>query len=186
MTLEEAKKLGFTFESENPTQEEIDAKVLKRITELTGENSKLKTSISKVNSENAEYKRKEQEKLSEDEKAKLHLTELEDKVASYEKQIAKTNKVNEYMGIGYPKELAEKVAEAEIEGKSSVKYHAEFAKSQVEAEKAKLMQENPNPSGHGNSDEMTLEKFKKLKPSELADFAEKHPTEFENFASQVK
>lgn len=186
MTKEQLEKLGIKVEKDDLTQEDIDALVEKRVAELTGENSKLHTSISKINSENAEYKRKEQDRLSEDEKKALHEKELTDKIASYEKQIAKTNKVAEYMGIGYPKELAEKVADAEIEGKSSVKYHQEFAQSQVEATKAELMKSNPNPNGGGGGDAMTLEKFRKLKPSELAKFAEEHPTEFENFASQTK
>lgn len=186
MTKEQLEKLGIKVEKTDLTQEEIDALVEKRVAELTGENSKLHTSISKVNSENAEYKRKEQERLSDDEKKALKEQEMAEKIASYEKQIAKTSKVNEYLAIGYPKELAEKVADAEIEGKSSAKYHAEFVKSQVETTKAELMKKNPNPDGAGNDDTMTLDKFKKLTPSQLADFAEKHPTEFENLANQTK
>lgn len=186
MTKEQLKKLGISVEKDDLTQEEIDALVEKRVAELTGENSKLHNSISKTNSEIAEYKRKEQEKLSEEEKRQLHEQELETKIAGYERQIARQNKINEYLGIGYPKELAEKVADCEIDGKSSVKYHAEFVKSQIETAKAEQMKNNPNPNGAGSSDTMTLDKFKKLKPSELAKFAEEHPTEFDNLASQVK
>lgn len=187
MTKEQLEKLGITVENfDELTQEKIDELVAKRVAELAGENSKQKTIISQRNGEIAEYKRKEQDRLTEDEKKALHEKEMVEKIASYEKQIAKTSKVAEYMGIGYPKELAEKVAEAEIEGKSSAKYHQEFAQSQVEATKAELMRNNPNPDGGGSGDAMTIEKFKTLKPSELAKFAEEHPTEFENFANQVK
>ena len=40
-TKEQAVGFGITFDTETPTQEEIDEKVSKRITELAGENSKL-------------------------------------------------------------------------------------------------------------------------------------------------
>ena len=186
MTKEQLEKLGISVDETELTQEKIDELVAKRVAELTGENSKQKSLISQRNSELADYKRKEQERLSDDEKKALHEKELEEKLAGYERQIARTSKVAEYMGIGYPKELAEKVADAEIEGKSSAKYHAEFAKSQIELTKAQLMKENPTPNGAGGEPQMTLESFKKLTPSQLADFADKHPTEFENFASQTK
>ena len=120
MTLEKAKELGITFESENPTQEEIDEKVASRLAELTGENSKLHSTISKVNSENAEYKRKAQAQLTDAEKTAQHQKELEEKIAGYEKQFARSNKVNDYLSVGYSKELAEEIADAELEGKPTI------------------------------------------------------------------
>ena len=186
ITKEQLKKLGIEVEKDDLTQDEIDELFVKRVGELTAENSKLHTSISKVNSENAEYKRKEQDRLSEEQKKELHEKEMVEKIAKYEKQIAKTSKVAEYMEIGYPKELAEKVADAELEGKPTAKLHAEFVKSREETIKAELMKDNPTPKGAGGSEQMTLEGFKKLTPTQLAEFAETHPVEFENFANQSK
>lgn len=185
MTKEMLKELGITTDKEELTPEEIDALVKQRVAELTGENTKQKSLISQRNGEIAEYKRKEQERLTDDEKKALLEKEKDDKIAKYEKIIAKNGKVAEYMGIGYPKELAEKVAEAEIEGKSTAQFHAEFVKSREETIKAELMKNNPTPNGAGDNAPTTLEAFKKMKPSELMDFAEKHPQEYEQLSKQI-
>ena len=185
MTKEQLEKLGIKTDKENLTQEEIDALVEQRVAELTGENTKQKSLISQRNGEIAEYKRKEQERLTDDEKKALLEKEKDDKIAKYEKQIAKSSKVAEYMGIGYPKELAEKIADAELDGKSTAQYHAEFVKSREEAVKAENMRKNPNPSGGGDEKTVTLDQFKKMKPSELFDFQEKHPQEYEQLSKQI-
>lgn len=185
MTKEQLEKLGIKTDKENLTAEEIDALVEQRVAELTGENAKNKTLISQRNSEIAEYKRKEQERLTEEERKALLEKEKDEKIAKYEREIAKSGKVAEYMAIGYPKELAEKVADAEIEGKSTAKYHDEFVKSREQSIRAELMAGNPNPNGGGDDKPVSLEQFKKMKPSELVDFQEKHPQEFENLSKQI-
>lgn len=186
MTLEKAKELGITFESDNPTQEEIDEKVANRLTELTGENSKLKTSISKVNSENAEYKRKAQEKLTDDEKIAQHQKELEEKLAGYEKQFAKSNKVNDYLSIGYDKKLAEEIADAELEGKPTAELHKKHLQAREEALKKEWMEKNPKAKqGDPNADkDITPEKFAKMTYSEKIALKEKNPTLYEQLHSK--
>ena len=181
MTLEKAKELGITFDTDNPTAEEIDEKVAKRLTELTGENSKNKDIISKRNSEIAEYKRKEQEKLSEEEKRSIHEKELEDKIAGYEKQFAKTNKVNDYLSIGYDKKLAEEIADAELEGKPTAELHKKHILSREEALKKEWMEKNPKPKqGDPDADkDITPEKFNKMTYSEKLALKEKNPTLYE-------
>ena len=175
MTKEQALELGVSFESESPTQEEIDTAVLKRVGELTAENSKQKDLISRRNGEIAEYKRKEQDKMSEDEKMKLHYEELEKENASYKRSIAKTNKVNEYLGIGYPKELAEKIAENELDGKSTASYHAQFTKMREETIKAELMKGNPAPRQADPSATLTQEGFKKMSYAQKLELKNTNP-----------
>ena len=186
MTLEKAKSLGITFDSENPTQEEIDSKVESRLAELTGENSKQKELISKRNSEIADYKRKEQEKLSEDEKTKLHYEQLEKENADYRKQFAKSNKVNDYLSIGYSKELAEKIADAELEGKPTAALHQEHLKAREEAIKKELMVNNPKPAqGDPNAGkDLTKEQFAKLPYSKKIELKEKNPTLYEQLSKK--
>lgn len=181
MTLDKAKELGITFDTDTPTQEEIDEKVANRLAELTGENSKLKTSISKVNSENAEYKRKAQEKLTDDEKIAQHQKELEDKIAGYEKQFARTNKVNDYLSIGIDKKLAEEIADAELEGKPTGELFKKHIQAREEAVRKELMEKNPKAK-QGNIDDdkdITKEKFAKMTYSEKIALKEKNPTLYE-------
>lgn len=182
MTKEQAVALGITFETDTPTQEEIDEKISKRLTELTGENSKYKSAISKVNSENAEYKRKEQERLTDDEKKAQHQKELEDRVAEYEKRFARSNKVNDYIGIGYDKALAEEIADAELEGKPTAELHQKHLKAREEAIKKELMKENPSiKQGEPKPKVVTKEEYEKMSYSQKMELKEKNPDLFEKF-----
>ena len=175
MTKEQALELGLSFDSEEPTQEEIDTAVMGRLAELKAENSKQKDLISKRNGEIADYKRKEQDKLSEDEKIKLHYEELEKENASYKRTIAKAKKVNEYLGVGYPKDLAEKIAEDELDGKSTVQYHSQFMKMREETLKAELMKGNPKPIQSDPSITLTKDGFKKMSYSEKLKLKNEQP-----------
>lgn len=185
-TKEQAVGFGITFDTDTPTQEEIDEKVSKRLTELAGENSKLHSTISKVNSENAEYKRKANEKLTAEEQQNARIKELEESNAKWEKQFAKSNKVNDYLGIGYPKDLAEQIADAEIEGKPTAALHQKFVQAREEALKKELMVKNPAPKVNGDDDfsDLTKEKFDKLPYSEKLKLQEKNPTLFEKYRSK--
>ena len=181
-TKEKAIELGCSFETDTPTQEEIDAKVESRLTELTGENSKLKNTISKVNSENADYKRKAQEKLSEEEKTNLRIKELEESNAKWEKQFAKSNKVADYVSIGYSKELAEKIADAELEGKPTASFHQEFIKAKEESIRKEIMAGNPQPKVNDpKAKTLTEEDYKKLSYSQKLELKEKNPDLFDKF-----
>jgi len=78
--------------------------------------TKLKTLMSKANSEAAEYKKKWQEKLSEEEKAKAEREEYDRQrdaeLASYKKQSLVAGYKAKYIGLGYEQELAEATANA--------------------------------------------------------------------------
>lgn len=185
-TKEQAVGFGITFETETPTQEEIEEKVSKRITELAGENSKLHNSISKTNSEIAEYKRKAQEKLTDDEKVANKIKELEEKNAEYEKRFARSNKVNDYLSIGYDKDLAEKIADAELEGKPTAELHKKHLLAREEALKKEFMEKNPKAK-QGDPDDfkdVTPEKYKKMTYTEKIALKEKNPTLYEQLHSK--
>ncbi|MBO4541653.1 MAG: hypothetical protein J5725_00575 [Bacteroidales bacterium] len=186
MTKEKAVELGITFDTETPTQEEIDEKVARRLTELTGENSKNKDIISKRNSEIAEYKRKEQEKLTADEKRALHEKELEEKLAGYEKQFAKTSKVNDYLSVGYDKELAEEIAEAELSGKSTAELHKKHILAREEAIRKELMEKNPKPKQNDPNlkKDLTTDDFKKMGYTEKLKLKEENPALYEQLSKK--
>jgi len=78
--------------------------------------TKLKTLMSKANSEAAEYKKKWQEKLSEEEKAKAEREEYDRQrdaeLAAYKKQSLVAGFKAKYIGLGYENELAEATANA--------------------------------------------------------------------------
>lgn len=189
MTKQQLEKLlGITLEEGKDTYTDDEAFELinKKHTELTSDLTKHKNLLSTRNSEIAEYKRKEQEKLSDDEKLKLHYEELEKENAGYKRTIAKSNKVNEYLGIGYPKELAEKIAEAELDGKSTVELHKQFLTSREESIKAELLKGNNKPETKTDTKTYDVDWFKKASLTELSELHEKNPTLYAELDSKSK
>lgn len=190
MTKEQIEKLGITY-VEGMTDEDVIAKINENKTALETKandfESKVKSyksTIDKYSSEIAEYKKKEAEKLTDEEKRDAHLAELEADLAKAKRTIAETEKVNTYVSIGYSKELAQKVAVAELEGKDASKYHQEFMKAREEAIKAELMKKNPNldGGGGGGDDKFTKENFKagKISMEEMNELKVTDPAKYDS------
>lgn len=181
------KILGITLEEGKDTYTDDEAFELinKSHLELRSELGKNKDLLSKRNSEIAEYKRKEQDKLSEEEKTRLHYEELEKDYASLQKKVAKNDKITEYMGIGYSKELAEKIAEAELEGKSTVEYHKQFITAREETLKAELLKNPPKPETTDKTDTVTREDYKKMTYSQRMELKDKNPELFEQVSKDT-
>lgn len=145
---------------------------------------RLRNSITKLSSENADWKRKYNEKLSDEEKKELEAKqereaiELELKTLKEEKELS--NAKSNYLALGYSEELAEETAKAQIAGETSKvmenhkKFLAEFQKSVLE----KAMDGTPKQKNGKGTDGITLEEFRKLKPLERAKFANEHPEEY--------
>ena len=162
MTKEQLAKLGITIEEDTIDDEKALELISKKQSDTNAELKKHKDLLSTRNSEIAEFKRKEQEKLSEEEKQKLHQTELEEKVKSYERKIALNDKVTEYISLGYDADLAKKVAEAELDGKSTLEFRKQFIASQEEKMKAELLKNGNTPrTNNGGDTKFTKENFKK-------------------------
>ena len=90
MTKEQLAKLGINFEGETITDEELEKILTEKFNSLNGDIKKHKDLLTARNSEIAEFKRKEQEKLSDDEKQKLHYAEME-------KEIRELKRANEIL-----------------------------------------------------------------------------------------
>lgn len=181
------KLLGITLEDGKDTYTDDEALDLisKSHNDLRNEANKNKDLLSKRNSEIAEYKRKEQEKLSDEEKTRLHYEELEKNYASLQKKVAKNDKVTEYMGIGYPKDLAEKIADAELEGKSTVELHKQFITSREETLKAEFLKNPPKAKTTDNTDTVTREQYLKMTYSQKMELKEKNPELFEQVSKDT-
>lgn len=104
---------------ENMTEEEI-SKALETVDmSSNGEIVKLKTALSKANSEAAEYKKKLREKQTDEEAAKLAKDEeykkLEQENADLKRSINLAEKKAKLLGMGYDEKLAEETATAMID-----------------------------------------------------------------------
>ena len=187
MTKEQLAKFGITIEQDSITDEEATRLIEEKFKSVNDEHTKTKNLLSSRNSEIAELKRKDQEKLSEEEKTKLHYEELEKENANYKREIAKNKKVNDYMGIGYPKELAEQIADAELEGKPTVELHKKFITSREESLRKEILENNGNDVHTGDKTKpITLEEFNKMGLADLTKLHEENPTLYAQLDAQSK
>ena len=176
MTKEQLAKLGIVIEEDNIDDAKAQELINKKFSDMSADLNKNKNLLSQRNSEIAEYKRKEQEKLSEEEKRNLHYQELEEQNKKLNREIALNKKIAEYVGLGYDTELANKVAEAELDGKSTVAYHKQFINAREEQIKADLMKGNPNPQVDKTPKTLTKEDVAKMGYEDLLKLQKENPT----------
>lgn len=185
MTKEQLAKLGINFEGETITDEEVEKLLTEKFNSLNGDLKKHKDLLSTRNSEIAEYKRKEQEKLSDDEKQKLHYAEMEKEIADLKRKDALNTKINDLISLGYDKELAKKQAEAELDGKSTVAFQKQFMEAKLEEQKKALLQQAPNPQlNDPNQTVKTKEDFDKLGYEGQLKLYNEHPEVYKQFTEQ--
>lgn len=103
-----AALMGYEFEDPKPADN-------------SGEVNKLKTALSKANSEAADYKRKWQEKQTEAERAEAERAEREQKMQDELTALKREKVLSEYskqcMALGYDADLAAECAEAMADGR---------------------------------------------------------------------
>lgn len=139
------------FEEMSP-EDKLNAILGLEIEDGADEITRLKTALSKSNSENADYKKKMKEKMSEDERLKAEQIErqkeLEDKLAEYEKKERIANCSVELAKLGYNGETLVTASEALAGGdlNSFFKMHASFLEGRDKEAKAKAMENMSDPS----------------------------------------
>lgn len=185
-TKEQLAKLGITITEDSIEDNEALELISKKQNEMSAETKKHKDLLDKRNSEIAEFKRKEQEKLSEEEKTKLHYADLEKTNKDLTRRLALNDKITEYISLGYDADLAKKVAEAELDGKSTVEYRKQFISAQQEKLKAELLKTNPAPHTKGDPKTLTKADLNKMGYEELMKVKEENPTLYNEWASEQK
>ena len=150
----------------------------------SAELERLRTALSKSNSEAANYKKQLREKMTEDEAKKQKEQEERDELQSkYDKLLRESviskNKAK-LIALGYEEALADETAIAMVDGDSE-KVFANQQKHLTSFEKkirAEALKNTPKPTPDGDSKTMTLEKFRKLNPMERHVFETEHPDEY--------
>lgn len=143
------------------TTEPTIADLMKELAELKVDNRRFKKANDSLASENASLKKQVNAKMTEEELRAQQKAEEDDelrkKIADLEKKIALSDATERYMSMKMPKELAEKLAQAELDGDmntvtTSINSFLEAQKKEV-AEKvtADLYAKMPIPkSGNGD------------------------------------
>ncbi len=185
MTLKEL--LGDAYK-EGMTAEEI-TKALENVSlpdDGTSEIERLKSALSKSNSEAADYKKQLRQRMTDDEVTKAEeqrqREELQTKYDELLKKVSVSENKAKLLAIGYSEALADKGAVAMAEG--DLEKVLLYQKEHLDAVKRELMTESlkqtPKPIGDGNPSAMTLEKLKGMNVMERYQFSVDHPEEYKS------
>ena len=177
--LKDAYKEGMTIEEIEAALADIELPA-----DQTAEVERLKNANSKLSSENAEWKRKHREALSEEErKAQEVADELKQLREQNEKLVRDSNLSKhkaKFLGMGYDETLASDAAEAMVDGDTEKLFsyqqkHQEALEKKIRAD---ALKGTPKPVPDKKDGGMTLENLKKMSAQERLEFSEKNPEEY--------
>ncbi len=159
-------------EETNPKAEETtpDTKALtEQLQSALVEIARLKRQVDKNSSEAAEYKKKYRETLSEQEQASLAKAEEqakhEEEFESLKKQVRVNELTENFMDLGYSKDLARKAAMAQVESDTQtlLDVQKQFQEAQKMEWEADFLKNRPEiNAGTGNAPTLTKEQFDKM------------------------
>lgn len=141
---------------------------------------KLKDSVSNANSQAAEWKKKHNALLSEEERAKTARDEefaaLKQELEQVKKDKAIADFTAKYTSLGYDADLAASTAKALAEGDAITVFanQATFNDRLKDSVKAELMKETPKPKT-GASKDVTKDAFDKMSYSEKVELFNSNP-----------
>ena len=177
--LKDAYKEGMTVEDIENALKDIDLP-----TDNSAEIDRLKTALSKSNSEAADYKKQLREKMSAEEvKAKEDAEKIEELIKERDALLREKTVAGhkaKYLALGYDESLAGDTAEAMANGEidkvfANQKKHLEAVEKKIRAD---VLKDTPKPEGGNGSDTMTKEKFLKMPINEQHKFSVEHPEEY--------
>ena len=173
---------------EGMTLEEIEAALADVAfpEDQTAEVERLKTANSKLSSENADWKRKHREALSEEERKSQEVAdELKQLREQNEKLVRESNLSKhkaKFLGMGYDDGLATDAAAAMVDGDmeklfSYQQKHQDAFEKKIRAE---VLKGTPKPVPDKADGVMTLDNLRKMSTQERLEFAQKNPDEYKS------
>lgn len=153
-------------------------------TDMSAEVDRLKTALSKSNSEAADYKRQLKDRMSEDEVKAKEDAESREKLQNDYNALLKKVTISEnkakLLSLGYDDKLAEETAEAMANGEidkvfENQRKHLDTVRKDLRSE---ILKETPKPEGGKSSDTMTKEKLKGMSAQERYEFSVKNPEQY--------
>ena len=152
--------------------------------DLSAEVERLKNALSKSNSENAEWKKKHREALSEEERKAQETADLIKQLQEQNAKLVRESDVSKhkakFLGMGYEEALAGEAAEAMADG-DMVKVF-QYQQKHLEAFEKKIradaMKGTKKPVGDQGSGAVTREQLAKMPISERHKFYQENPDEY--------
>ena len=177
--LKDAYKDGITVEEIESALADVEIP-----TDQSAEIERLKAALSKSNSENADWKKKHREALSEEERKAQEmadrLKQLEEQNATLLRESSVSKHKAKFLGMGYDEALAGDAAVAMADGDMDKLFsyqlkHQEALEKKIRADALKGVEKPVSDKGDGV---MTLEKLRKMSAIERHEFSQKNPDEY--------
>lgn len=177
--LKDAYKEGMTVEEINEALASVEFPV-----DQSAEIERLKTALTKSNSENAEWKKKHREALSEEERKAQETADLIKQLQEENATLTRDSNVSKhkakFLGMGYEETLANDAAVAMVDGDmeklfSYQQKHQEALEKKIRAD---ALKSTPKPVPDKADGAMTLEKLRKMSALERYEFSQKNPDEY--------
>lgn len=171
---------------EGMTVEEIEAALadIELPVDHSAEVERLKNALSKSNSENAEWKKKHREALSEEERKAQETADLIKQLQEQNAKLLRESDVSKhkakFLGMGYDEALAGEAAVAMADGDmeklfSYQQKHQEVFEKKIRADALKGTTKPVPDKANGA---MTLENLRKMSAQERYEFSQKNPDEY--------
>lgn len=177
--LKDAYKEGITVEEIESALADVEIP-----TDNSAEIERLKAALSKSNSENAEWKKKHREALSEEERKAQEMADRLKQLEEQNAQLVRESNVSKhkakFLGMGYEDALANDAAVAMADGDmeklfSYQQKHQEAFEKKIRAD---ALKGTPKPVPDKGDGAMTLEKLRKMSAQERLEFSQKNPDEY--------
>ena len=179
--LKDAYKDGMTVEEINAALANVEIP-----SDQSAEIERLKAALTKSNSENAEWKKKHREALSEEERKAQETADLIKRLQEENATLTRDSNVSKhkakFLGMGYEEALANDAAVAMVDGDmeklfSYQQKHQEALEKKIRAD---ALKSTPKPVPDKADGAMTLENLKKMSAQERYEFSQKNPDEYKS------
>ena len=171
---------------EGMTVEEIETALadIEFPTDQSAEVERLKNALSKSNSENAEWKKKHREALSEEERKAQETADLIKQLQEQNAKLLRESDVSKhkakFLGMGYEEALAGDAAVAMADGDmdklfSYQQKHQEALEKKIRAD---ALKGTTKPVPDKENGAMNLENLRKMSAQERLEFSQKNPDEY--------
>ena len=177
--LKDAYKEGITVEEIESALADVELPA-----DLSAELEKLKTANSKLSSENAEWKRKHREALSEEERKAQEvadeLNKLREQNAALLRESGVAKHKAKFLGMGYEEALANDAAVAMVDGDTEKLFsyqqkHQEALEKKIRAD---ALKSTPKPVPDKDGGSVTREQIAKMPMADRIKFYQEHPEEY--------
>ena len=177
--LKDAYKEGITVEEIESALADVEIPA-----DQSAEIERLRAALSKSNSENAEWKKKHREALSEEERKAQETADLIKQLQEENATLTRESNVSKhkakFLGMGYEESLAGEAAEAMADGDmeklfSCQQKHQEALEKKIRAD---ALKSTPKPVPDKGDGAMTLENLRKMSAQARYEFSQKNPDEY--------